>query len=174
MKKENLPTMVAMLHNRQLFPGEYEICRRYGVHLSVNVDGYTERDRPGVLHLTTIAMLFRSFAGDECVFAIDLPLLLTEEEEFEQPLLGANRLTGATSPLSGSGIANKLRWEMSFHEGVGDWVSRFMCTITELRKTQESVSDAPKQGSDAYAFVVPGDEMTLYVLDVRGSHSFLN
>lgn len=151
-----------MLVQRQTFYGESELCRRYGVKLSATVDGKVYEET-GIVYLTELSLQFKSFESDKCLFAIDMPLLYIENEEFHQPIFGASFLSGRTRPLSGSGLANKIDWKLIFYEGVGNFIEMFLFYTKNIRivndKAVHTINDVK------YAFQIPGDDSVLYAYE---------
>jgi WW domain-binding protein 2 len=96
------------------------------------------------------------------------------DESFNQPIFGANNLTGASPPLDGSGLTDTIKWKLAFNNGgVGTFLPLFFRLLNEMRQRmsqpQGVVANAPTH-SDAdvqqilqAAYVDPNDPSKLYV-----------
>ena len=136
------------------------------------------------------------------VLAFDLPLATLERESFNQPIFGANNLTGVSPPLPGSACDGAdIHWCLSFQDGgVGTFLPIFFGLLAEMRSRLEAersgAAGAAAGGSTEVptafavavpetavaevvraAYVDPSDPTKLYVEAAgprarRGGHSF--
>jgi len=74
------------------------------------------------------------------VLAFDLPLATLERESFNQPIFGANNLTGVSPPLPGSACDGAdIHWCLSFQDGgVGTFLPIFFGLLAEMRSRLEA------------------------------------
>lgn len=136
------------------------------------------------------------------MLAFDLPLATLERESFNQPIFGANNLTGVSPPLPGSACDGAdIHWCLSFQDGgVGTFLPIFFGLLAEMRSRLEAersgAAGAAAGGSTEVptafavavpetavaevvraAYVDPSDPTKLYVEAAgprarRGGHSF--
>jgi len=136
------------------------------------------------------------------VLAFDLPLATLARESFNQPIFGANNLTGVSPPLPGSACDGAdIHWCLSFQDGgVGTFLPIFFGLLAEMRSRLEAErsgaagaaaggsTDVPTAFAVAVpetavaevvraAYVDPSDPTKLYVEAAgprarRGGHSF--
>ena len=102
----------------------------------------------------------------------DLPIATLVEESFNQPIFGANNLTGSSPPLEGSGLAATIKWKISFNNGgVGTFLPLFFRLLNEMRQRMsqpQTTAASALTSVDAQqimhaAYVDPNDPSKLYV-----------
>ena len=152
------------LENEQL------LVRREGITFAGTVNGERLRLR-GFAVLSNLRIVFVS-KEPSAIYAIDLPLANTREERFNQPIFGANNITGVTAPISGGNLRAEIAWTLEFREGgVGTWLPWFFTSLKVMRRHLEQQAAAgspapppmPSAGSMRHAFVDPADPSKLYV-----------
>ena len=125
----------------------------------------------GTLYLSTLRLVVvckpgSSFAG------FDLPLATMEKERFNQPIFGANNMTGVNPPLDGTTLTAEIKWCVAFHHGgVGTFLPFFFRLIQDMRsRMSQQQQAAPQPMNEAQvqsmvqgAFIDPSDPTTLYV-----------
>jgi hypothetical protein len=110
----------------------------------------------GLAYLSTIRIVFVGHS-----LTLDLPLLTMEEEAFQQPIFGPSALVGTSPPLPGSGIANRIRWKLTFTDGIGEFLPLFFMALEHIRNVGDADPDASSPPSVAY--LDPGNTSVLYI-----------
>lgn len=129
------------------------LCR--SAHLSVDLDGIS-KERTGTLFISNLRLVFIAEH-----LTVDLPLATLEEEQFHQPIFGANFLTGKSPPLPGSNIANVVQWKFTFNKGVGTFLSIFYILLAHMRTNPSELPTDVLSGHVAY--MDPNDPSKLFV-----------
>jgi hypothetical protein len=103
-----------------------------------------------------------------------MPLATLYDDKFNQPIFGANNMTGTSPPL-GNALQEDIKWCLSFRNGgVGTFLRLFYQLLTEMRQRmgqpagQSSTGPLPVPQAVAVqlvnaAFVDPSDPSKLYV-----------
>jgi len=155
---------------------ELFVLSRGGIAFSAK-SGSTKVEDSGVIHLSTLRMVFVSDSGSK---HFDIPLATLEDEKFNQPIFGANNMTGANSPLDLADGAPHYKWCISFRNGgVGTFLPFFFRLLQEMRQrmqqpavpiaqpitgaAQQGVPIAVAQSMVQSAFVDPNDPTKFYV-----------
>uniref|UniRef100_A0A7S4BCM4 GRAM domain-containing protein n=2 Tax=Chrysotila carterae TaxID=13221 RepID=A0A7S4BCM4_CHRCT len=157
----------APIHN------EYFVLSRHGIYFSAR-SGSLKFEGKGQLYLSTLRMIFVS-DGRGSMNAFDLPLATMRDEAFNQPIFGANNLTGTSAPLDGSSCHEDIKWKLAFNEGgVGTFLPLFFRLLTEMRAmlsqqqsgtipTATAIPVATASEMLQAAYVDPNDPTKLYV-----------
>lgn len=143
------------------------VLRRQGIAFSAK-SGRVKVDGSGVLFLSTLRMVFVADKGQH----FDMPLATLYEEKFNQPIFGANNLTGTSPPLDG--LPDNYTWCISFRNGgVGTFLPFFFRLLEEMRTRMQQASapvaqaepipDTVAQGLVQAAYVDPSDPTTFYI-----------
>jgi len=128
-------------------------------------------DAKGDLYLSTLRLVFVS-KGSGSLEGFDLPIATLTQESFNQPIFGANNLSGVSPPLEGTGLEENIKWYLYFNNGgVGTFLPLFFRLLTEMRTRMGQPNASPAQAfseSDTQqivqaAFVDPNDPSKLYV-----------
>ena len=70
--------------------------------------------------------------------AFDIPIKLVRNERFNQPIFGANNMTGIVAPISEVGLLVDTRWKLVFKEGgVGTFLPIFLRMMDQFRRAME-------------------------------------
>ena len=103
----------------------------------------------------------------------DIPIATLFDESFNQPIFGANNLTGTSPPLDGTGLVDEIKWCVYFNNGgVGTFLPLFFRLVSEMRtrmaqpaanSTTDVFSAADTQQILQAAYVDPNDPSKLYV-----------
>jgi hypothetical protein len=156
-------------------PGEFFVLSRHGISFSAKSGSWKGEGR-GNLYLSTLRIVFVAQRGGSCE-SFDLPLGTMHNERFNQPIFGANNMTGTSEPLPG-GLTDEIKWTLTFKEGgVGTFLPLFFRLVQEMRRrmAQESQSQyehnftAPPVAQQVVqqiigsAYVDPNDPTKLYV-----------
>uniref|UniRef100_A0A7S2I5W5 Uncharacterized protein n=1 Tax=Haptolina brevifila TaxID=156173 RepID=A0A7S2I5W5_9EUKA len=176
------------LANRQPVPmaGEFFFLSRDGISFSAKSGG-TEVKCSGTLYLSTLRMVVVADQSSHsssiwaalgmanranAVSGFDMPLATLYGEGFNQPIFGANNMTGTSPPLDGSGFVEDIKWCISFNNGgVGTFLPLFFRLLAEMRQrlsqdaptNQSSHSPVEVQSMVNAAFVDPSDPTRLFV-----------
>ena len=160
---------------------ELFVLSRGGIHFTAKA-GRAKTDAYGVLYLSTLRMVFVSDKADQ---AFDIPLATLEKESFNQPIFGANNMTGFSPPLDQPVENGPYKWCISFRNGgVGTFLPFFFRLLQEMRHRMspqqqqqpavvqaEPVPQAIAQGLMQAAFVDPADPTKFYVSVPAGGAS---
>jgi hypothetical protein len=178
-------------------PSEFFVLSRHGISFSAKSGSWKGEGR-GNLYLSTLRIVFvvrwppapngrgrlphavaalpQAQRGGSCE-SFDLPLGTMHNERFNQPIFGANNMTGTSEPLPG-GLTDEIKWTLTFKEGgVGTFLPLFFRLVQEMRRrmAQESQSQyehsfaAPPVAQQVVqhiigaAYVDPNDPTKLYV-----------
>ena len=111
--------------------------------------------------------------GNGSLDGFDLPIATLIEESFNQPIFGANNLTGSSPPLDGSGLSDSIKWKVTFNNGgVGTFLPLFFRLLNEMRQRMSqplaataTVTLSPLDAQQILhaAYVDPNDPSKLYV-----------
>jgi len=116
----------APIHN-ELF-----VLSRHGISFTAK-SGSLKFEGRGNIYLSTLRIVFvnekrSSFQG------FDLPLATMQRESFNQPIFGANNMTGESPALEASACQGDIKWCISFKEGgVGTFLPLFFRLLGEMR-----------------------------------------
>jgi len=165
----------------QCMANEYFVLSRNGMAFSAK-RGNQKVEGSGTLFLSTLRMVF-VVDGNRALTGFDIPLATLENEKFNQPIFGANNLTGDSPPLDAAD-GEKYKWCLSFRNGgVGTFLPFFFRLLTEMRQRMRALSGQAPQADPSYtpvfdlptsqgfvqtAFVDPGDPTTFYVPSADG------
>ena len=115
----------------------------------------------------------RAWQGNSSLQGFDIPIATLVDESFNQPIFGANNLSGTSPPLEGTGLVENIKWCLYFNNGgVGTFLPLFFRLISEMRTrmSQPAAPAAPDvfSAADAQqilqaAYVDPSDPSKLYV-----------
>ena len=141
------------------------------VHLYPGNEPQTSNVQPVRLTPATVAQAHRGGS----IEAFDLPLATMRNERFNQPIFGANNMSGTSEPLPG-GLADEIKWTLTFKEGgVGTFLPLFFRLLGEMRHRmsaeshydhnfeQPPVAQQVVQQIVGAAYVDPNDPTKLYV-----------
>jgi len=100
----------------------------------------------------------------------DLPLATLVNESFNQPIFGANNLSGESPPLEGTGLQDIIKWVLYFNNGgVGTFLPLFFRLLSEMRNRMaqseptNAFTSVEAQQIIQAAYVDPNDPSKLYV-----------
>jgi len=164
--------------------GEVLVLSRRGISFSAK-SGSSKFKKEGKLHLSTLRMVFvadqsvfrrrtiQNFPPSDNFSAFDIPLATLYGEKFNQPIFGANNMTGKCPPLDGSGLTEDIKWYIGFKNGgVGTLLPFFFNMLQEMRNrmsqpnptsTNAMVPEAVAQSLIQTAYVDPSDPTKFYV-----------
>eukprot|EP01025_Chloroclados_australasicus_P029046 TRINITY_DN2886_c0_g1_i1.p1 TRINITY_DN2886_c0_g1~~TRINITY_DN2886_c0_g1_i1.p1 ORF type:complete len:223 (+),score=33.62 TRINITY_DN2886_c0_g1_i1:102-770(+) len=170
------------------FPGESILLQRKGINIDINGvrTSSGKWQTRGVLYLTTVRMVFVAEKTDQRsgLAAFDLPLVYLQDIKFNQPILGANNLSGEVWPaIEGGGPAGTYPphgFKLYFKEGgVGTFLPLFFRSLQNARvwyartqqQQQQQQQQPTAQGQEqqepenmvATAFVDPNDPTRVFL-----------
>ena len=118
--------------------GEFYILSRVGIEFEIKIPSMGKLKGKGKCVLTThrIILLNHKSKGDD-MRAFDLPLALMFNESFEQPIFGANYITGKTKPLTPNSLPGDPEFKMWFMEGgCGKFLKSWRLCLHKIRQNQ--------------------------------------
>ena len=158
--------------------GEMIMLSRAGIEFTAK-SGAHKFHAHGDLYVTTLRVVFVASRASGSFQAFDLPLATMRSEKFNQPIFGANNLSGTTPPLAGStGLADDINWKIAFNNGgAGTFLHIFFRLLVEMRQrmaapaaemvyehnVQQNLPQAVVTQVVQQAFVDPSDPTKLYV-----------
>eukprot|EP00475_Leptophrys_vorax_P040340 TRINITY_DN74657_c0_g1_i1.p1 TRINITY_DN74657_c0_g1~~TRINITY_DN74657_c0_g1_i1.p1 ORF type:complete len:209 (-),score=4.82 TRINITY_DN74657_c0_g1_i1:378-1004(-) len=170
------------------FVGEAMVLRRDGIEFHVDKLPQTPDGKwkaRGSLFLSNIRMVFvASPPHQQPVTAFDLPLLYMHNEKFNQPIFGANNISGIVLPVAGTEEHAAMQaphcFTIYFMEGgVGTFLPLFFSIVQALRATSHPSSfpaspastptdpmpttQLPVDEMIRKAYVDPNDPTTVYL-----------
>lgn len=153
------------LSNAQPVPmsNEMFVLSRGGIHFTAKAGPRNKIDAYGTLYISTLRMVFVNEKQGSEQTGFDMPLATLYKESFNQPIFGANNLTGLSPPLDLPEGADHWKWCISFRNGgVGTFLPFFFQLLQEMRRRMQSASAATAtpvaQGSTVpIAQAVPAD-----------------
>jgi len=166
------PTLYSAAQPTQI-QGEHFLLTRSGMTCEINVPGLPILKGSGNLILTTLRMVFvvakKVPLGDNMFFeAFDLPLTTLSGEKFNQPIFGANNLTGTVQPIVGGGLPGPATFKLTFREGgCGTFLHFFFRAIREIRGGRGVLGGLASTGAlrtESAAFVDPNDPTVIFIV----------
>jgi len=154
--------------------GEHFLLRRGGITCEVTCPGLPKLKSKGAIHLTTLRIVFVSTDKPDLgqgtrFLAFDFPLTKMSQENFGQPIFGANNLTGVVQPIEGCGLPGPASFKLSFNNGgCGVFLSIFIRSLRELRSgtTNSGLGRLAATGAlqaETSAFVDPNDPSVVFI-----------
>jgi hypothetical protein len=154
--------------------GEHFILRRSGIDFTAKDSANTKLKGRGELHVSTIRMVFIPSGAAGGMQAFDIPMANISGEKFNQPIFGANNLSGvvAALPNAVAGVVGSVDFKLTFNEGgCATFLQVFFKAIAELRAipTAVPVASAFSQSAAACTFVNaaivdPNDPSVVYAI----------
>ncbi|MCQ2817935.1 MAG: GRAM domain-containing protein [archaeon] len=148
--------------------GEFFVMKRDGIEFEFKVQNGNKYTGKGYMILTTLRLICINTKSSSFK-AFDLPLSLTKNEKFEQPIFGANYLVGTCSPLLNS-LPGIINWKIWFMEGgCGVFVPNYLKMVYSMRKNQNRGIDSKMEntiktgGFKRTAIVDPSDPSVIYL-----------
>lgn len=166
------PTLYSATQPTQI-RGEHFLLVRSGITCEIQVKGLPILKGSGSLILTTIRMVFvnnkKVPLGDNMYFeAFDLPLTTLSDEKFNQPIFGANNLSGTVEPIIGGGLPGPASFKLNFREGgCGTFLHFFLRALREIRSGRSNLGGLAANGNlrtESAAFMDPNDPTVIFVV----------
>uniref|UniRef100_A0A7S3CYA5 GRAM domain-containing protein n=1 Tax=Palpitomonas bilix TaxID=652834 RepID=A0A7S3CYA5_9EUKA len=128
--------------------GETFVLLRKSLSLETKIVGTSLKIKGrGLLFLTSHRIVFVLEGRNIPVRAVDFPLHLMHEEEFKQPIFGANKLVGVVQALPGSGLIEGLSFTIKFNDGgCGTFLGLFHPLVAYARALNVETVAEPIQG----------------------------
>ncbi len=147
--------------------GEYLLLTRKDISAEIKLDNGQKYKGKGKLYLTTARMVFVNQGSGE-MRSFDVPFALMKGAKFEQPIFGANYITGKVDPLYGL-IPSPATFKFHFMSGgTQTFLNMFYNIAEQIRKRQYQGPD-PRfiqqvaQGNlRNVAFVDPNDPSQIF------------
>ncbi|CAI5498075.1 unnamed protein product [Closterium sp. Naga37s-1] len=145
------------------FVGEVMVLRRDGIEFHVDKMPQVASGKwvcRGSLFLSNIRMVFVAQPSTQPpLLAFDMPLLYVHGEKFNQPIFGANNISGVVLPVADSSVHAALQAPHAFtiyfmHGGVGTFLPLFFSILRGLR------ASAHPSSFPASPAAAPGDSFT--------------
>mmetsp|Transcript_13974 Transcript_13974/g.44743 ORF Transcript_13974/g.44743 Transcript_13974/m.44743 type:complete len:210 (-) Transcript_13974:139-768(-) len=156
--------------------GEFYLCERPKLSFELTSPGMPAlRAKKGTLFVTTQRLVFVPQPAvrlrDGATFSsFEMPLADISGEKFNQPIFGANNLTGTVKPSTGMGLTYESKFKLTFgHGGAGTFLPLFFRALYELRDPASAaaagtLSQAVMSGTFSTVVVSdPNDPSIIYV-----------
>ena len=133
-----------LLPNRHPAPvnGEYLVLDRKDIEAEIVLDNKQKYKGKGKLYLTTLRLVFVN-KNNEAMISFDVPIDLMSNEKFNQPIFGANYISGRVLPLYDllPCPANFKFWFMS--GGTGTFLPLFYNLSEQIRRQRQRNNYGP-------------------------------
>lgn len=163
-----------VLANRMPAPvtGEYMVLVRKDIEAEIVLENHTKYKGKGKLYLTTVRLVFVSEKPGSQMNSFDVPIDLLSLEKFNQPIFGANYISGRVMPLYNliPLPATFKFWFMS--GGTGTFLPMFYNIVEQIRKRRGSGSHGPDPrfvacvaagNLNSVAYVDPNDPSVIFI-----------
>ena len=129
-------------------PGEVFVLSRRGIAFSAKDSAGSQKfEARGSLWLSTLRVVFVADRPQGGFGALDLPLATMRSESFNQPIFGANNMTGTSPPLPDSACAGDITWYLGFKDGgVGTFLPLFF-SLLQVRSPRGHVRVALRRAA---------------------------
>ena len=155
--------------------GEYMVLVRKDIEAEISLENKTKYKGKGKLFLTTVRMVFVNEKNNDMI-SFDVPIDLMTNEKFNQPIFGANYISGKVSPLYDliPCPGSFKFWFMS--GGTGTFLPMFYNIIEQIRKRRSSGHHGPDPRFVEYvangnlqrvAYVDPDDPSVIFIEQPR-------
>lgn len=128
----------------------------------------------GTLFLSSVRMVFVADQPSQSFIALDIPLVYLRSEKFNQPIFGANNLTGMVFSVADGGASSESPpWEFTFYfkeGGCGTFLPLFFRILEAMRSAplEAQVPEAPTapaaEEAVRTAYMDPNDPTRVYVV----------
>jgi hypothetical protein len=90
-------------------------------------------------------MVFVPSKPTPTITAVEIPLIFVSDEKCNQPIFGANNLSGLVTPVDAPpNSSERIKWKLSFtNGGMGTMVPLFYATLEYLRVSSRRRHEAP-------------------------------
>ena len=148
--------------------GEFFVMKRKGIEFEFKVDHGNKYTGKGNMILTTSRIICVNNKRSSGFQSFDLPLALITNEDFKQPIFGANYICGNCKPLMNA-LPGIIKFKIWFMEGgCGTFAPTFlkMCrnvNRSKNRSVDQNVINQIQQGQYKAAYVDPSDPSIMYL-----------
>ena len=112
---------------------ELFLMRRSKINFSASAPGIGKFSGKGNIFVTTLRLVFVNEGLDGEFSSFDIPLSTTDREKFNQPIFGANNLTGTCVSLRGT----VWNWKITFKSGgCGTFLPVYLMMMAEVRQNR--------------------------------------
>jgi len=159
--------------------GELFMLQRSGIAFEANIEGLGKFSAQGAIYVTTFRIVFVAKAPSTQhgldFRSFDIPIKNIQEEKFNQPIFGANNMTGVVLPVVELGLRVPARWRIAFRQGgVGVFLPVFLQLMQEFRRAAAQAGAWQGAGDGGVmgrlvshmaqqAFVDPNDPSVVFV-----------
>ena len=164
--------------------GELFMLQRGGIAFESKIEGLGKFSAQGTIFVTTFRIVFVATAPTTqhglAFQSFDIPIKNIQQENFNQPIFGANNMTGVVLPVVELGLRVPARWKISFRQGgVGVFLPVFLQLMQEFRRAADQagawqgagdggvagrlVSSMTQRHQQQQAFVDPNDPSVVFV-----------
>eukprot|EP00741_Cyanophora_paradoxa_P000398 tig00000404_g389.t1 len=157
------------------YVGELFILQRKGVELAV--DGFLasgQKFKPssirGIVYMSTFRIVFVAARSNQAFESFEIPFVYIYNEMFNQPILGANNLSGNVQAVMGGGLQGMAKFKIYFMEGgVGTLLPLFYSLMAQAHQRLPPREDAAMVNAVGtgqlvrQAYVDPSDPSVLYI-----------
>ena len=161
------------LANGQPVPMQNEcfVLSRDGIHFSAKSGPRNKIDAYGTLYISTLRMVFVNEKAGSDNRGFDIPLATLYKESFNQPIFGANNMTGLSPPLDLPEGADHWKWCISFRNGgVGTFLPFFFRLLQEMRRRMQEASAPTAQPTQVKTTRPPHPPLRAPTLDSIPNH----
>ena len=148
--------------------GEFFVMKRKGIEFEFKVEHGNKYTGKGNMILTTSRIICVNNKRSSGFQSFDLPLALITNEDFKQPIFGANYICGNCKPLMNA-LPGMIKFKIWFMEGgCGTFAPTFlkMCrnvNRSKNRSVDQNVINQIQQGQYKAAYVDPSDPSIMYL-----------
>jgi len=135
-------------------PGEMFLVQRTGIGFKLETPGVGKMSASGSLFMTTRRITFVcgkvTTTRGITLAAFDLPYSCISGEKFNQPIFGANYLSGIVQPVPGMGLPQAGKFRLVFNDGgVGTFLRFFFLMMDQARRTAAAMAAASAVAASA-------------------------
>lgn len=147
------------------------VLSRDGIHFSAKSGPRNKIDAYGTLYISTLRMVFVNEKAGSDNRGFDIPLATLYKESFNQPIFGANNMTGLSPPLDLPEGADHWKWCISFRNGgVGTFLPFFFRLLQEMRRRMQEASAPTAQPTQVSTTRPPHPPLRAPTLDSIPNH----
>ena len=147
------------------------VLSRDGIHFSAKSGPRNKIDAYGTLYISTLRMVFVNEKAGSDTRGFDIPLATLYKESFNQPIFGANNMTGLSPPLDLPEGADHWKWCISFRNGgVGTFLPFFFRLLQEMRRRMQEASAPTAQPTQVKTTRPPHPPLRAPTLDSIPNH----
>lgn len=150
-----------------LFPNEVTLLKRTGIIFEGYATTGEKCKDEGFLYITSRRFVFvrkGKPSPNSSWFSVELPIVLTSQHQFKQPIFGANYMKMVVSPVTGRPQPIQGEVSLTFREGgCQTFLSVFYYVVRQQRTFVEAPTPAINQQIQRIAVSDPNDQSILYI-----------